>query len=45
MLMWMSGFLDQQGRPKEAEQFVQRAQELYPGHPSLMRDWPALPLQ
>ena len=45
MLAWVAGFLDQQGRASEAQKFLKRANELYPAHPPLMRDWPALPLQ
>jgi predicted alpha/beta superfamily hydrolase len=45
MLMWISGFLDQQGNPAEAAKFTRRAQDLYPDHAPLMRDWPARPLQ
>ena len=45
MLSWMGNFLDQQGRPEQAAAFYRRAEQLYPNHPPLMRDWPARPLQ
>ncbi len=45
MLSWMGSFLIQQGREKEAAPFFERAAQLYPNHPPLMRDWPARPLQ
>ena len=41
MLSWIGGFLEQQGRPKEAAAFFARAEELYPKHQPLLRDWPA----
>lgn len=45
MLSWMGGFLEQQDQPKAAAEFFQRARQLYPDHPPLLRDWPARPLQ
>lgn len=45
MLSWMGSFLSQQGREEEAVAFFRRAEQLYPDHPPLMRDWPARPLQ
>jgi predicted alpha/beta superfamily hydrolase len=45
MLSWMGSFLIQQGREEEAAAFFRRAEQLYPNHPPLMRDWPARPLQ
>ncbi|MBL8265207.1 alpha/beta hydrolase [Steroidobacter sp.] len=45
MLTWIGGFLEQQDQPKAAAEFFQRAQQLYPDHQPLLRDWPARPLQ